>query len=118
MTDARPKWQDDVIGSLAPEAAAAMIEMVEACLDEDVTSVLRQLTSDLILDMRAIRNLTLHVQQQADAEIVLFHEVTHDGEQPVTAAAYAQRMLDQVAEVRQMLDTLKFYTLALAEEKS
>jgi|GEM_PF-4710210 len=110
MSAQRPQWHDDIVGELPPETAAVMIEMIGELLRDDVGAVLRQLTADLILDLRVIRNLTLQVQQNADPDTVLFNQA-----EAVTVEQHTRTMLEHIAETRQLAEMLKFYALALSE---
>ena len=113
MNTQQPQWHNDVNGELPPETAAAMIEMIEELLHDDVSSVLRQLTADLILDLRVIRNLTLQVQQNADADTVLFTQA----DSATTIGQHTQTMLENIAQTRQLAELLKFYAMALSGDR-
>lgn len=117
-----PDWRSIVREEQSPEAAGIILELVEHLLNDDVTEVLRQITSELAITMRAMRDENTQALQAASHEAlqtVLFHRAAQYGStEPVTFEAYTQSIAQRVAEAREMLTALKYYTMALSEKQS
>ncbi len=108
VDDQRLSWRKAVQGE-AQASAAEVIEVVEALLQDPPAQVLRQLSSELILGLRDMRNLTQRMLQTQDSD-------PHSASQPAAAPReMAGTLLAQIASARQLADVMRYYALALAE---
>lgn len=113
-----PRWQSDLRQQFEAATAAEYIQLIQSLLDDETYTVIRQLASELILDLRNMRDLALRVDQIDDPRIkalVLFKASTSDAED-VTVAEFAQKLLSQIQDARHLLNCLQFYAMALAEQ--
>jgi hypothetical protein len=118
MTRNSAVWRAEIENQFNSEAASEYIQMIEDFLHDDPANVVRQLTSELIISLRGTRSLALKAQEESSAEVkaaVLYKTTTANGESVVTLESFNQTLLDRIAEVRQLLDCLKFYSMALSE---
>jgi len=120
MPDETPKWQIAIREQFDENKAAQFIDGIEDMLRDDVNDVLRQMISELTLNMREIRLLPMKIQQEADVQVKaapLFQTAIEGETRTVTVDDFAQMLLERIAEGRQMLDLLMFYVMALSEQK-
>lgn len=113
-------WRAEIEAQFKGEEAAQYIQMIEEFLHDEPGNVVREFTAELIIGLRAIRNFTQRVQQDSDAEskaVVLFNTVKDGEQKAITVEEFTQTLLDRIAEARQLLDCLKFYSMALMENE-
>ena len=118
MTETQAKWQETVRGEFEPEMAESVIETISGFLEDDTHEVLREITSELTLSMRALRHFTQKVQYDCHPQIkemVLFEAGSNAN---MTVESFTQSLLDQIAEGYELTKVLAFYAMALAEHKT
>jgi hypothetical protein len=121
MSDTLPQWQIAVREQFDAEQAAQYIEGIDGMLQDDSCEVLRQMISEMMLNMREVRMFPMRIQQEADAQVkaAALCQMEIDGEmRTLTIDDFAQVLLDRIAEGRQMLDVMMFYVMALSEQKA
>ena len=119
LTQNTAKWIAAVRGEFDAETADRLIEVIGSVLSEDSNEVVRQMTSELVIGLRDMRNLTRRIEQECSAEMrsaVLFETGIGDDRTPVTVEGFSQTMLARIAECRELLNFLTYYTMARAEQ--
>jgi hypothetical protein len=114
-------WQLEIEQQFQGEAAAEYTQMIADFLRDEPGNVLREFTSELILNLRAIRNFAQRAQQESDpvAKAVVLFKTSKDGvETAVTAEEFVQTLLDRIAEAKQLAECMKVYAMALQEDAS
>jgi hypothetical protein len=121
MVEQPAKWQQSIREQSDAEAADELIETVNSLLEENTAEVLRQLASELTLNMRGIRNLAQKIQHEADPQTkaAILFKIFEDGQvKSVNVEIFSQMIVNDVAEGRQLIDLLSFYAMALSEQSS
>ena len=113
------QWIAAVRGEFDAETADRLIQVIEGVLSENPNEIVRQMTSELVIGLRDMRNLTRRIEQECSAEVrnaVLFETGIGDDRTPVTVDGFSQAMLARIAECREMLHFVTYYTMARAEQ--
>lgn len=120
MSDARPNWRHYVAGEVPQDEVQDTIDLIDDLLQGDVEDVLRSYASDLILNIRSLRDDTQRIQISCDPQVlatVICHKLTRDGNHGVTLGEYVQTSLETIQEIKQQLHHVQFYGIALAERR-
>jgi hypothetical protein len=117
VAETQTKWQQTVRGESDAEVADALIETIDDFLQEDPHEVLRQVTSELILSLRAIRHFSQKVQYECNPQIKEMLLFEADNNTPITVQGFTQSVLDQIAEGYELTKLLAFYAIALSEQQ-
>jgi len=104
-------WQQAILGEKDEKSAQEFITGINDLLQDDPSEVIRQITSELTLNLRNLR----HQIQKMDYECLPEHkELTLTN--GVTLTSYNQELLGLIADSRQLTDLLAFYAMALSEQ--
>jgi hypothetical protein len=120
MSDNRPNWHHFIAGEVAQEEVLDTIALIDELLEEDVEEVVRSYVSDLILNVRSLRDSTQRIQEGCDPQVlatVVCHKLTRDGDHGITLGEYVQTSMETIQELKQRLHDLQFYAMALAERR-
>ena len=119
MTETPAKWQQAVRDHFEIKNSDEFIEAINDCLNGECGDILRQIASELTLNMRQIRNLSEKIEHQTDAQTkttVLYKTVTNGQELTIDVEQFGHMLDNHVVETRQMIDLLFFYAMALSEQ--
>jgi hypothetical protein len=115
------KWQAAVREQFDTETASNYIETISGLLEDRSSDVLRLFASELVLNLREIRQLAQKIQQTSDPQVKamgVFKTIEAGEEKTVNLEQFSQMIVDHVAESRQLVDILSFYAMALADQKT
>jgi hypothetical protein len=119
MTETPAKWQQAVRDHFEIKNSDEFIEAINDFLNGDCGDILRQIASELTLNMRQIRNLSEKIEHQTDSQtktIALYKTISNGQEQVIDVEQFGHLLDNYVVETRQMIDLLFFYAMALSEQ--
>ncbi len=116
MTETNIHWQQE-IAARYNENPDEVIETINDLLEQDTGEVLRQVTSELTLCLRAIGNLVQKIDNETESHIkssILFKMVDAGQEKQIDVNGFRQMLNEHVVESRQIVDLLSIYAMALS----
>lgn len=120
MTETTIHWQQEIAAHYN-ENPEEVIETINDLLQQEPGEVLRQVTTELTLCLRAIGNLVQKIDNETESHIktsTLFKTVDAGQEKQIDVNGFKQMLNDHVVESRQIVDLLAIYAMALSHEQS